>query len=405
MSAYGDDYGERQPRSRDDNPRPPYPTPSQAPGDDYGRQPRQPYYDNDNLPPPPPGPPPGAGGTNVPPPPMGEQLHRRPSAMKREGSRGRVPNLHPEFPDQASYLGSTAPDLEAKNRAQHRRFRDMRDGYESDEGETLRKNKTPRGPPGGGPPDAGAGVDPRQRPPRDPYDDRGPPPPYDGSGRGPPPRSRTYDDDRAPPRRRDRDRDYDDDLPPPRRRKDRDYDDDPPPPRRRRDPPDVEYGSEPIPVRRSRSERQLQRPKPSRRDDYDDDDDDDRRRPAPTRHRSQDDAQRRRRRDDDDGGRDYRDDPRRRNDRDRDDRRRAKSRDRDRRRYSDEESDYGDRRDRRDRRDRDRDRDRRSKPPSQMKIGDYDVGPLLDKGKRNWGTLAPVVTPIVMNMAKKYLSK
>jgi hypothetical protein len=29
---------------------------------------------------------------------------------------------------------------------------------------------------------------------------------------------------------------------------------------------------------------------------------------------------------------------------------------------------------------------------------------LLDKGKKNWGTVAPILTPIAMQLARKYMS-
>ncbi|KAK1069947.1 hypothetical protein LTR74_004578, partial [Friedmanniomyces endolithicus] len=85
-------------------------------------------------------------------------------------------------------------------------------------------------------------------------------------------------------------------------------------------------------------------------------------------------------------------------DRDRDSRRNDPPR---RRRYSDDEDedDY----DRRDSR-RDRDRDRR-KPPREMKVGGYDIGPLIDTGKKHYGTVAPIVAPLLMNAARKYLTK
>ena len=347
MSDYGD-Y-DRGPRGR-----PPPPgsyAPSMNGADDYDPQ----YGRNAGYPPGP--------GSNVPPPPMGEQLHRRPSALKREGSRSRVPHLQPQFPDEQSYLGSDAPDLESKNRRRHRDFRDKRDGYESDEGETLRKSK----PPGRGPP-----PDDRDRrrrgPPIEDFDDRGPPPPYD---------------DRPPRRRKDRERDRDYDEEPPRRDRDR----------RRKDNLDVEYGSDPIPVRRSRSERQPYRPKQPKRDDRDRDRDRDRdedifssdeesRRPPPRRRgKSSDAGDRRRRRDyDDDDRSDY---SRRTDDRDRDRRRRDRSR----RRYSDEESDY-DSRDRRKRKDKDRKRD---ESPKEMKIGGIDVGPMLGGAQKHLGTIVPLL--------------
>ena len=362
MSGYDNDGFQDPWRNARDNrpPPPPYPTPSAYDGGPaYG-----------GMPPPPAGGPPQ--GTEVPPPPMGEQLNRRPSALKREGSRSRVPHLQPQFPDEASYLGSKAPDLERKNRPRDKQFRDKRDGYESDEGETLRKSK-PRG-------DNFDEPDPRKRGARDAYNDR---------QRDP------YGDQRPPPRRGGYD---DDEPPPPRRRRDRDYDDEPPPRQKRRDQPGVEYGSDPVPaVRRSNTERPGRSQK-SRRD-YDDDEssEDDRRRPPPRR-RSQDDT-RRRRRDYDDDRDDRGADRRRRDDRDRygDDRRRDKSRDRG--RYDDDDDYYDSRRDR-DRRDR---RRGSSAPPKEIKIGDYDVGPWVEKGKKSYGAIAPILTPLVINMARKYM--
>lgn len=369
-----DDYQDRWRNTRDsERPPPPYPAPSNMDYDQRGRGPAQypPYGENGGMPPPPAGGPPG---TEVPPPPIGE---RRPSALKRPGSRSRVPNSRPEFQDDLSYVGSTAPDLEAKNRKHHRQFRDKRDGYESDEGEMHRKMRS-RG-------DYDE-PEPRRRGARDQYDDRG----------APPPRNRGYDDEPEPRHRsrKDRDRDYD-----------RGYDDDPPARHKRRDQPGVEYGADPIPaVRRSQTDRSGRRQKP-RKDDYDDESsEDDRRRQPPSRRRSQDDSHRRRRDYDDDRD-DNRDDRRRRDgrddrnrDRDRDDRDRRRDKSRDRRsRYSDDESDYGGR----------RDRDRRrgsSAPPKEVKIGDYDIGPLLAKGKKHYGTLAPVLAPLAMNMARKYMS-
>lgn len=40
-----------------------------------------------------------------------------------------------------------------------------------------------------------------------------------------------------------------------------------------------------------------------------------------------------------------------------------------------------------------------------MKIGGFDVGPLVQQAQRHYGTLAPVLAPVAMNMAKKYLKK
>ncbi|KAK0845627.1 hypothetical protein LTR03_007375 [Friedmanniomyces endolithicus] len=367
MSQYGEDYQPRRPRGRDDEfpPPPPYPAQGGMPA----------------------GPP-----DHLPPPPMGD--NRRPSAMKREGSRSRVPqHTRPDFPDEASYLGSQAPDLERKNRRRDKEFRDKRDGYESEEGEMLRQKK-PRSNRDEEPDsrhrrnrddrdaDYNGGS---SRRPKDRYDDRPP--------RGEPPPSSGYDDrDRDPPRRR-------------RERQDDDYDDDPPP-RRRGGAPPVEYGSEPISaIRRRNTDLGRSRDdKPRRRrddpDDYSDDDE------PPRRHRSAEGRDRDRRRRDkyDDEDRhndpDSRDQRRRRQemyDRDRDSRRNDPPR---RRRYSDDEDedDY----DRRDSR-RDRDRDRR-KPPREMKVGGYDIGPLIDTGKKHYGTVAPIVAPLLMNAARKYLT-
>lgn len=354
MSNY-DDYDDPRSGGRyDDRGRapPPYPA-SAAPFNDYST-PGQPQH-----------------GADVPPPPMGEQLNR-PSAMKRSGSQSRVPHLQPQFPDEASYLGSHAPDLEAKNRRHHREFRDKRDGYESEEGENHRRSKygdsrgdrgDPRGDPRGGGGQRGGGYDERDRPPR----------------------RRTHDEE-EPRRRKDKERD-----------RDRDYDD-PPSRHRKRDPPGVEYGSDPVPaVKRSQTDRDGRR---RRKDDYDDEDDyDDRDRRRPERRRSHDDTRRRRRDYDDDDRSDYNRDDRRRRDRSRDDRRRDRSR----RRDDDDDSEYDDRRSRRDG-DRDRDRRRRSSaPPKEVKIGDYDIGPLLEKGKKHYGTIAPIITPFAMSMARKYL--
>ncbi|RMY87609.1 hypothetical protein D0861_05279 [Hortaea werneckii] len=369
-----DDYDNYEPRPRPRAHRPPPPDldpygpppPGAIPVDSYHAPPPYPSSQRDGGRPPPP-----AGASDLPPPPMGEALKRRPSAMKREGSRSRVPNMRPEFPDE----GSVAPDLERKTRRRDREFRDKRDGYESDEGETLRAAKPKR---------RGGGYD----------DDRGPPPARRG-GR--------YDDE------------FDDRGPPPRRRKD-DFDDyDDPPPRRRGGGRPVEYGSDPVPVKRRDTDGGRRPPPRSRRDDYSDSEDDYSRPPPPRRHRSYDDGKRRGGRDKygddriyDSDDREDRDRRRRRQDiydRDRAARRRDRSRG-DRRgggRYSDE-YDSEDSYDRRDRRDRRRDRSRRgNRPPKEIKIGKYDIGPYVEKGQKHWGTVAPIVTPVVMNMAKKYL--
>jgi hypothetical protein len=39
-----------------------------------------------------------------------------------------------------------------------------------------------------------------------------------------------------------------------------------------------------------------------------------------------------------------------------------------------------------------------------MKIGDYDIGPLIEKGKKHYGTVAPMLAPIAMQLARKYMS-
>lgn len=404
MSTYDADY---PPNSRQRGgdaypPPPPYPASGTGSGVD-DRHPRQARYDSNGggqmLP----------GQGDLPPPPMGDALNRRPSAMKREGSRSRVPHLKPEFPDEASYLGSTAPDLERKNGRRAKAFRERRDGYESDEGEVLRKDKRSRRPPP--PEDDFADEAPRRSRPRD---DRPPwgatpvrderPPPGATPSNGPPSRQDSYDgrrrrteyddeprrprrrndyDDAGPPRRRD---DYYDDRDPPRRRRG-DYDDYDEKPQRRRSDRPVEYGSAPIPARRATD---AGRNRPSRRrDDYDDysDADEDYRRRRPRSH--EDSARPRRAEPYDD--RYYDSDDR--------DTRRRRGGDRDpRRRYEDDYDDY----DRHDRRDKDR-RDRR-RPPRKIEIGGYDIGPLVDKGQKHYSTVAPLVTPLVINMAKKYFA-
>lgn len=351
--SHVDDYA---PRSRRDNrssrPAPPYPYPSDGmnANDEYGS-------DRGGRP--------HRGDENVPPaPPIGEGLK---PAMRRDGSRTRLPpDARPQFPDEAS----NAPDLERKNRARDRQFRDMRDGYESEEGEAHKKNMAP-------PPrrytddDRPRGQEPRSRRPHDrdpPY-----PPPWDAG------RRRGDYDDEEPPRssRKKRDPYYDDDARPPRRRGDR-------------PPPDIEYGSDPIPARRG-SER-----RPRRRDDYSDEEEEDDYRPR--RRRSAEDSRRAPRRGDE---LDYNSDGRRRrdvpyDDRDRDRRRRDN---RSRRRYDDDDEydDY-------DRNGRDKDRRRGEKPNKPVMVGKYDVGPWIEKGQKHYATLAPIVTPLVINMARKYMT-
>lgn len=305
-------------------------------------------------------------GYDLPPPPLGStgdaSMRPGPGGLKRENSRSRLsPDIKPQFPDEASYLGKNAPDLERKNRPSDKHFRDLRDGYESDEGETHRKmmgNRRPRD------------DDDSRGPPRRPRRDRDPYPP-DESQLSRRPRDDPYD--APPPSRRHRPDPYEDDYPPPRRGG--------------RPPPDVEYGSEPIPARR-RSER-----RPRRRDDYDDYDSEEDEYP-PRRRRSYEEHRRPPPRSRDDSYYSEPRDRRRRDDYDRDPPRR---RDRSRRRYGDDYDDY-------DRYDDRRDRDRRNRPPKEIKIGNYDIGPMVQKGQKHWGTVAPIVTPLVLNMARKYLS-
>lgn len=333
------------PRGRRDRPyQQPYPDDNPMALDGYGNgyqtdpnQPRQARFD-------PRGPPTNAPG-DLPPPPIGDDAIR--PALKREGSRSRIPpNVRPEFPDEASYLGKNARDLEAKDKPHQRRFRERRDGYESEEGEMHRQARGPGGrrapPPDDDynrPPPDYRSRRPRDYDPyeRDPYDD---PPPRSRRPRDPRDNRDPRDDrDRRDPRdyRDDRDRyerdPYDD---PPRRRRD-DYDDEPP--RRRRNAPAVEYGSDPVPVRRRHSDKRPTTSSRRRRDDYysdeDEDDYDDRRRPPPRRRSSA--------------------PPRR--------------------RYEDDDESYLTDRSRRDRRDDRDDRDKRDKRntlPKEIKIGNYE---------------------------------
>nr|OQO28463.1 hypothetical protein B0A51_05542 [Rachicladosporium sp. CCFEE 5018] len=380
MSHYDDDYEPRHRRRGDDRAPPPYPG-----GDQYQPNERRPRREDpresrtnsrDNLPPPPHS---AAANNNIPPPPLG-------SALKREGSRSRGPNLKPEFDVEPSFLNGRTPDLERKNGPEQRKFRDKRDGYESEEGDSLRRAKSSR---------KKQAYDEDDKMPSDPRDKR--------STRD----ADRYDD--PPPRDRDRDRD---DRRRPAPRKD-DYDDASTlPPRRRGTREGVEYGADPIkPVRRSNTERgpdrdrdrdrdrekdrERDRPREKdrdkdrrRKDDYSDDDSD---YDKPRRHRSEDPP--RRRRDDryGDASDDDRAARRRREDiydRDRDSRRKPEPRDRDRRRYSDDDR-YDD-----DRRDDRRDRDKRRREPKEVKIGKYDVGPYMEKGQKYYATLAPIVTPL-----------
>lgn len=334
MSSYADDDYQPRPR-RHREPRPPYPD------DAFSPPPAGPIPTAPDAPPAAP----HGSSSSLPPPPLG-------SAIKRDGSRSRKAHLKPEFPDEVSYLNGRSHDLERKNRPDERRFREKRDGYESDEGERHRKAMA-------------SGRRPR-------YDDEDdlPPPPRGSRRRDPdmygrpPPRDDPYEN-------RDRRR------PPPRRRET--YSDDESLPPRRKGPRDgVEYGADPIKPKRRDTERGPPRRRDPeerrRRDKYDDYSDDSDYRPR--RRRSEEPPRRRDRRDDydDEPRRPRRDDPGRR-------------RDRSRRRYSDDE--YDDRR---------RDRDR---PPKEIKVGKYDVGPWIEKGQKYYGVVAPIVTPMVMNYLRK----
>lgn len=39
-----------------------------------------------------------------------------------------------------------------------------------------------------------------------------------------------------------------------------------------------------------------------------------------------------------------------------------------------------------------------------MKIGGFDMGPLVQSAQKHYGTVAPILAPVAMNMARKYLS-
>jgi hypothetical protein len=341
MSSYDDDYQPRPRRHRDN--RPPYPDDGPSSSAAFPTAPDAP--------------PAATSSSSLPPPPLG-------SAIKQEGSRNRKAHLHPEFPDEASFLNTRSHDLERKNRPDERRFREKRDGYESDEGERHRKAATMS-----------------SRKPR-----------YDDEESELPPRSsrRRGEGDmygRAPPRD-DQYEDRDRRRPPPRRRDD---DDESLPPRRKGPRDGVEYGADPIKPKRRQTEREL----PRRRER---DDDDRRRRDKYEEYSDEDDYRPRRRRSEEPPRRkredrydDYDEAPRRRRDdvsrRDEPDRRR--DRDRSRRRHSDD--DYDDRRGGRD----------RDRAPKEIKVGKYDVGPWLEKGQKYYGVVAPIVTPMIMNYMRK----
>lgn len=254
---------------------------------------------------------------------------QRPSSMKREGSRSRVPHLRPEFDE----VGSNAPDLERKNRPADRKFRDKRDGYESDEGEAHRRSTRDR-------------------------------------------RRRDYDDDSSehkPPRRRDEKLE-------PSRRREHGYDNEPP----RRSRNDHDYRHAPESSRQYDSDRRR-----DRRRDYSSDSESDRDRHPHRRHSAGDDRR-------------YRSDGRR--EKARDDHYRD-SDDRDARRRREEIYD----RDRETRRSdgrhgRDRDVPEPARAPRHIKVGKYDIGPYVEQGEKHYKTFAPMLKPIVMDMAKQYMA-
>jgi len=71
--------------------------------------------------------------------------------------------------------------------------------------------------------------------------------------------------------------------------------------------------------------------------------------------------------------------------------REARRSDRRSRYYSDEEE-FGNRR-------------REAREPREIKVGKYDIGPYVEKGQKHYKTFAPIVTPIVMNLAKTYMAQ
>ncbi|KAF2100443.1 hypothetical protein NA57DRAFT_54532 [Rhizodiscina lignyota] len=227
---------------------------------------------------------------------------------------GYIPIRRPPIGSEASRIDrdmASRHDLERKNTQAHRSFREKRDGYESDEGETLKRT---------GPPDE---PRPRRR------GGEGPPPPGPGPGPDEEPRRRPRDRDGDPRdvERRPRDRGGDPrDVEPRARERDGDPRDVEPRqmPIRTRAPP-VQYGNEPVDprrrggedylapgpdprLRRSASNREPRARAPAPPYNYEDDDDDDYRQP-PRRNVSHRDPRR-----DRDGDRDRGDprDPRRR---------------------------------------------------------------------------------------------
>ncbi|KAI9702246.1 MAG: hypothetical protein M1820_006178 [Bogoriella megaspora] len=388
------DYNAQERRPRDTRPPAPYPSESFASSKDTydptSQRPRRPRGYEDASP--------SGASTTIPPPPIG------PFAKPKKGYDTRSP----AFPEERSYLASDAPDLERKVSPRNREFREKRDGYESDEGDQLRKAK--RG--GGGEserprrkdraPSYADNVDPRDIEPDPRRDARRTRPPGPGQARGSyygeeapvePPRRRNTE--RAPPSRRTQynDDDDDDDYDPRQRRA---------PPRRRGDEDeyyDRGYRSEertaprrpPAPRDdrgyRSHGEDGRQR---RRRDSYDDDDSYDRPR------RQRDDTDPRRRSDyganTRAGGDDYW---------------REKSRDRGNRRTRFEDEDrYDDReRDRdRDRRHREKSRDRKDKDKRKWneRLNKDDFGKYVKTGQKHYEQWAPVLMPVAKSLAKTY---
>ena len=42
--------------------------------------------------------------------------------------------------------------------------------------------------------------------------------------------------------------------------------------------------------------------------------------------------------------------------------------------------------------------------PREIKVGKYDIGPYVEEGQKHYKKYAPILTPIVMNLAKNYMS-
>lgn len=300
--------------------RDPYDDPAPPPSDDYDRQPRRSKRGADGPIDPPPlydAPPDGAAPLDDEPPPTKSHPRsalRDPSGPRRDRSDSQVRVQEPDandsdgsieghyvrhrdgrvdfIPDDKSRRGGNPRDLERKNGPDNRRFRDKRNGYESDEGEQLRRERRRRAdddaparmPPANGSNNYDLPERPRRRPDRGDVDpvaagaggaaagygaarsSRRPPPdrnddPYDDEpprARRPRPRPRStaYDEDpryhergydsERPRRRRSAWDDEDPDLPPRRSaRPPRDPYDDPRPRRRYADDDDDYYDAAP----------------------------------------------------------------------------------------------------------------------------------------------------------------